>query len=92
MRVAQAVSVYDPGGLQVPPGDRGRPSFRLEEMAPANGYHPGRSHEALADVRATLYLARRMRARAPGTLRRPEKSHRPWYRFGGKHRARQKRS
>ena len=54
-------------------------------MAPTDGYHPGRSHEALADVRATLYLARRMRARAPGTLRRPEKSHRLWSKIGGKY-------
>jgi len=65
MRVAQAVQIYAPGCLEVPVGEEGRPSFRLDAMAPANGHPHEQAHEALADVRATLFLARRTRSRAP---------------------------
>lgn len=69
MRVAHAVSVYAPGGIAVPADDRGRETFRLEKLAPANGYNHDEAHEAMADVEATLYMARLMRERAPDIWR-----------------------
>ena len=44
---------------------KGRPSFRLEDLTRANGIEHGQAHDALADVRATLALARRVKAAQP---------------------------
>lgn len=44
---------------------KGRPSFRLEDLTRANGIEHGQAHDALADVRATLALARLARAAQP---------------------------
>jgi exodeoxyribonuclease-1 len=65
MRVAHAVSIYAPDSITVPTDDRGRQTFRLERLAPANGYNLDEAHEAMADVEATIYMARLARDRAP---------------------------
>ena len=51
MRVAHAVSVYAPDSISVPINDSGKQTFRLELLAPANGYNHDEAHEAMADVR-----------------------------------------
>jgi exodeoxyribonuclease-1 len=43
----------------------GRPSFRLEHLTQANGIGHEAAHDALSDVRATLALARLIKARNP---------------------------
>jgi len=43
----------------------GRPSFRLEDLARANGLVHEAAHDALSDVRATIALARLIRQRQP---------------------------
>ena len=43
----------------------GRPSFRLEQLTAANGLAHEAAHDALSDVRATLALARLVKARQP---------------------------
>jgi exodeoxyribonuclease I len=43
----------------------GRPSFKLEHLTAANGLAHEGAHDALADVRATLALARLIRAKQP---------------------------
>lgn len=58
MRMLQAASVLAPGSLTIPIGENGRPTFRLGLVAAANGFVGGRAHDAMADVKATLYLAR----------------------------------
>jgi exodeoxyribonuclease I len=65
MRVAHATSVYAPDSIAVPIDDRGRETFRLDRLAPANGYSHEGAHEAMADVVATIYMARLIRDRAP---------------------------
>lgn len=67
MRVAQATHILAPGLLQVPINERGNPAFKLGLLARANGiaFAEADAHDALADVRATLALARLLRARAP---------------------------
>ena len=65
MRVAHAASVYAPGSIKVPTDDRGKQTFRLDRLAPANGYNHDEAHEAMADVVATIYMARLIRDRAP---------------------------
>lgn len=54
-----------PEGLQWPLKADGRPSFKLEDLARANGIEHGAAHDALSDVYATLGLARLLRERQP---------------------------
>lgn len=67
MRIAQAAYMISPGAIEAPINERGNPAFRLGLLARANGIAFGddQAHDALADVRATLALARLMRVRAP---------------------------
>ena len=65
MRIAHAVSAYAPTSLVVPIDDRGLQTFRLDRLAPANGYNHMHAHEAMADVEATIYLARLLSTKAP---------------------------
>jgi exodeoxyribonuclease-1 len=65
MRVAHATSIYSPNTISVPMDDTGKQTFRLELLAPANGYDHTQAHEAMADVEATIYMARLIRDRAP---------------------------
>ncbi len=54
-----------PQGIKWPRHDDGRPSFRLEDLAAANGIGHESAHDALSDVRATIGLARLIRDRQP---------------------------
>jgi exodeoxyribonuclease-1 len=54
-----------PEGMQWPTREDGRPSFRLEDLAKANGLLHEAAHDALSDVRATIALARLIRERQP---------------------------
>ena len=65
LRVAHAASVYTPDAMVVPTDDRGRQVFRLDRLALANGHTHADAHEAMADVMATIYMARLIRNRAP---------------------------
>ena len=64
MRVAHAVNLFYPGTLEIPTDAKGKQTFRLDRLAPANGYNHDDAHEALADVRATIFIARLVRNRA----------------------------
>ena len=64
MRLAHATSFYAPDCIKVPI-DNGRQTFRLERLALANGYNHDEAHEAMADVVATIYIAKLIRDRAP---------------------------
>ena len=54
-----------PNGVEWPMHEPGKPSFRLEDLSAANGIDHEGAHDALADVRATIDLARRIRAAQP---------------------------
>ena len=54
-----------PEGIEWPRREDGRPSFRLEDLARANGLLHESAHDALSDVRATIALARLIRERQP---------------------------
>lgn len=62
MRAAYALR---PDGIEWPKNAEGRPSFRLEDLAAANGIAHVSAHDALSDVRATIGLARLVRKRQP---------------------------
>jgi exodeoxyribonuclease-1 len=54
-----------PEGIEWPLREDGRPSFKLEHLARANGLLHEAAHDALSDVRATIALARLIRQRQP---------------------------
>ena len=62
--VLRAAHFLVPGVLTVPVGDKGRPTFSLERLAPANRFVHAAAHDAIGDVEATLHLCRLVRLRA----------------------------
>ncbi len=54
-----------PEGIEWPRHDDGRPSFKLEHLTAANGLAHAAAHDALSDVRATIALARLVKAHQP---------------------------
>ena len=61
----RAVHALRPSGIEWPARDDGLPSFKLEDLTAANGIDHGNAHDALADVLATIALARLLRERQP---------------------------
>ena len=61
----RAAYALRPAGFNWPKKDNGSPSFKLEDMAHANGMAHIDAHDALADVRATIELTKRLRAAQP---------------------------
>lgn len=54
-----------PAGIIWPQHEDGQPSFKLEDLAAANGIFHDSAHDALSDVRATIALARLLRTQQP---------------------------
>jgi exodeoxyribonuclease-1 len=54
-----------PDGIVWPKKADGKPSFKLEDLARANGLLHEAAHDALSDVRATIALARLIRDKQP---------------------------
>ena len=63
--VVRTAYALRPEGIVWPSNADGRPSFRLEHLSAANGLAHAAAHDALSDVRATIALARLVRARQP---------------------------
>ncbi|WP_110647919.1 exodeoxyribonuclease I [Salinicola peritrichatus] len=61
----RAFHALRPDGIEWPKRDDGAPSFKLEHLSAANGIAHEGAHDALADVRATIGLARLLRSRNP---------------------------
>ncbi|TGS92704.1 exodeoxyribonuclease I [Mesorhizobium sp. M2D.F.Ca.ET.171.01.1.1] len=60
-----ATHAFAPDGLRWPVNEKGRVSFKLDRLAPANGFAHGNAHDALADVHATIHIARLIKERVP---------------------------
>ncbi|MBU2934531.1 MULTISPECIES: exonuclease domain-containing protein [Pacificibacter] len=65
MKVIYAVRDLEPNALEWPLDDLGRESFKLDRLAPANGFANHDAHDALGDVEATIHVASLVRKRAP---------------------------
>ena len=63
--VVRTTYALRPEGIQWPRHDTGLPSFKLEHLTAANGLAHEAAHDALSDVRATIALAKLIRARQP---------------------------
>ena len=65
LRAVRASVLFAPGALTIPLDEEGNPSFKLERLAPANGFDHAHAHDALADVYATIHLSKLLSERAP---------------------------
>jgi exodeoxyribonuclease-1 len=65
LRIALACSVFCPDVLEFPLNAKGKKSFKLDQLAPANGFNHDKAHDAMGDVEATIHLSRIMAEKAP---------------------------
>ena len=65
LSLVNASMVVAPTALTIPIGASGKPTRKLDTLAPANGYAHSNAHDALADVEATIFLAKVICAAAP---------------------------
>ena len=65
MRMVQAAHLFSPGSINIPNGVNGKPSFKLDRLAPANGFAHKNAHDALADVEATIFMCNLVSERVP---------------------------
>lgn len=65
MKVVYAVWLKAPDILKWPAGDNGKVIFKLDQLAPANGFTNHDAHDALGDVEATIHIARLIQDNAP---------------------------
>jgi len=63
--VVRATHDLRPEGINWPKYDNGRTNFRLESLTSSNGIGHENAHDALADVHATIAMARLIRDRQP---------------------------
>lgn len=63
--LVRAASALRPGGINWPQNDAGELVLKLDRLAPANGIEHTNAHDALADVRATIELARLIKKAQP---------------------------
>jgi len=63
--VVRLTRALRPEGINWPQRETGETSFRLEELTAANGIEHSGAHDALADVHATIAIARLVRDRQP---------------------------
>jgi len=63
--VARYTYALRPEGIEWPLREDGAPSFKLIHLTEANGLAHANAHDALADVRATIALARLIREKQP---------------------------
>lgn len=68
--LVQAACALTPGSLIVPRKPDGRPCFKLDQLAPANGVTHAGAHDAMADTLATVALCRVVKARSPEAWQR----------------------
>ena len=65
LKLIDATIVFAPKSIVLPLSGNGRITRRLDTIAPANGFNHENAHDALADVEATIYMARLVRTRNP---------------------------
>jgi exodeoxyribonuclease I len=65
MRIVQASSLFEPDALAIPVDETGAQVFKLDQVAPLNGFSHERAHDAMADAEATLHLCKILAEKAP---------------------------
>jgi exodeoxyribonuclease I len=64
LRLVQAAAELEPGCLNIPTKDDGQSVYKLDRLAPANGFDHTNAHDALSDVEATIHMCRLIRDNA----------------------------
>lgn len=65
MKMVMTTYAENPDALIWPAGDNGKTSFKLDRLAPANGFTHANAHDALSDVEATIYLFHKIKSCTP---------------------------
>lgn len=65
LTVVRALYARNPDCIEIPKRADGKNNFKLENMAPVNGFMGHDAHDALGDVRATIFIARLIRDTDP---------------------------
>ena len=65
MLLVKGVAQFEPDCLAIPTKSNGRPNFKLDALAPANGFDHQNAHDAMADVEALIHLCRIIAEKAP---------------------------
>ncbi len=65
MKAVYATWVKAPEVLNWPINDKGQAVFKLDQLAPENGFRSHNAHDALGDVEATIHIAKIIRDDAP---------------------------
>ena len=63
--LARASHLYYPGCIKTPISDKNNPVFKLDKLAPMNGIKHNDAHSAIADVLATVEIAKLLSKNAP---------------------------
>ncbi len=63
--MVQATAAMRPGVLQIPVDARGKSFFKLDALAPLNGFDHRKAHDALADVEATIHVCKIIADQSP---------------------------
>lgn len=63
--VMRACHALRPEGIVWPENDEGFPSFKLEHLSVANGIEHSNAHDAMADVYATIEMAKKIKQAQP---------------------------
>ncbi len=66
--VMRACYALRPEGIEWPHDENGKPSFKLENLSVANGIEHSDAHDAMADVHATIELAKKNQSRATSAV------------------------
>jgi exodeoxyribonuclease-1 len=70
MTLVKIATAFVPECLAIPCNEGGNQVFKLDQVAPANGFNHENAHDALGDVLATIHLARCVKERAPECWKR----------------------
>jgi exodeoxyribonuclease-1 len=70
LKMLRSAYLYEDSSIEFPLNEKGAPSFKLDRLAPANGFNHENAHEAMSDVEATVFMCRKVRDEAPDTWSR----------------------
>jgi exodeoxyribonuclease-1 len=65
MKMVFAVHAEAPKILKWPLNDKGKVTFKLDQLAPLNGFHAHNAHDALGDVEATIFIVDIIKTQRP---------------------------
>lgn len=62
--IVRALSQLRPQSLNYPLSESGKLTFKLDRLAPENGFNAHNAHDAMGDVEATIFIAKKIRNNA----------------------------